>query len=296
MLDFIHPNFLALISAMFLSIAQSFYRQAVRFLRPEEVTIAANFVVGCLAFTVYLIEGRYFELSYEGVFFFTLSGFFAQFVARHFNNISYSNIGLARTQTLYQTAPIWSSMVAITFIGEKLNTFIAIGTILVVMGGMILVYEAKGKNKVAKLFFYFLPVISAMFFSFSPTFRKIAFESIPCASLGLAIASCAAVFLQCFISLFMRKKEEKFISFTWHKKAVVTMLLAGLFNVITGLTFWTAIKNGEIVEVVPIRRLSLVFVILVSWFFFKKIEKLSPQVVFGAAISIAGALLVSSGS
>ena len=77
---------------MLLSVAQSFYRQAVRFLRPEEVTIAANFVVGFLAFAVYLIEGRYFELSYKGVFFFTLSGFFAQFVARHFNNISYSNI------------------------------------------------------------------------------------------------------------------------------------------------------------------------------------------------------------
>ena len=135
-----------------------------------------------------------------------------------------------------------------------------------------------------------------MFFSFSPTFRKLAFEYIPCASLGLAIASCAAVLLQCFISLFMRKKKEKFISFSWHKKAVVTMLLAGLFNVMTGLTFWTAIKNGEIVEVVPIRRLSLVFVILVSWFFFKKIERLSVQVIIGAAISIAGALLVSSGS
>lgn len=296
LLDLIHPNFLALISAMLLSVAQSFYRQAVRFLRPEEVTIAANIVVGSLAFAVYLLEGRYFELSLKGVLFFTLSGFFAQFVARHFNNISYFNIGLARTQTLYQTAPIWSSMVAIIFIGEKLNSSIAIGTILVVLGGMILVYEARSKNKVAKLFFYFLPVISAMFFSFSPTLRKVAFDSIPCASLGLAIASCAAVVLQCFISLFLSKKKENFISFSWNKKAITTMLFAGLFNVMTGLTFWTAIKNGDIVEVVPIRRLSLVFVILVSWFFFKKIERLSFQVILGGIISIVGALFVSMGS
>ncbi|MED5578935.1 MAG: EamA family transporter [Nitrospinota bacterium] len=296
MLDLIHPNLLALISAMLLSIAQSFYRQAVRFLRPEEVTVAANFVVGCLAFAVYLLEGRYYELSFKGVLFFSLSGLFAQFIARHFNNISYSKIGLARTQTLYQTAPIWSSIVAILFIGEKLNTSIAIGTILVVFGGMILVHEARGKNKIAKSFYYFLPVISAMFFSFSPTFRKLAFSYIPCASLGIAIASCAAIICQCFVSIFLGKKEENFISFSWHKKAVITMSLAGLFNIMTGLTFWTSIKNGNIVEVFPIRRLSLVFVIFVSWLFFKKIERLSFQVILGAVIAIAGALMVSSGS
>ena len=53
--------------------------------------------------------------------------------------------------------------------------------------------------------------------------------------------------------------------------------------------FWGAIKNGEIIQVVPINRLSVLIVILLSWLFFRKQERVSARVVIGGVCSVLGA-------
>ena len=56
--------------------------------------------------------------------------------------------------------------------------------------------------------------------------------------------------------------------------------------------FWNALRDGEIVRVVPINRLSVLFVIFFSWFFFRKQEAVTFRVVAGGILSVVGAFVI----
>jgi len=69
-------------------------------------------------------------------------------------------------------------------------------------------------------------------------------------------------------------------------------LLGGVFNAVAAIFFWTAVQNGEIVRVVPINGLSVLFVILFSWIFFRRQERITWQVAIGGVLSVAGAFIL----
>ena len=72
-------------------------------------------------------------------------------------------------------------------------------------------------------------------------------------------------------------------------------MVGGVFNASAAICFWVAVQMGEIVQVVPINRLSVLFVIIFSWFFFRKEEAITWRVVAGGALSIVGAFLIVMG-
>ena len=60
------------------------------------------------------------------------------------------------------------------------------------------------------------------------------------------------------------------------------------------MLFLSAIKNGKLVEVIPINRLSVLLIIFFSWFFFRKQEVISWRVIFGGILSVMGAWIIVS--
>ncbi|MAE06957.1 MAG: hypothetical protein CMH76_11570 [Nitrospinae bacterium] len=81
----------------------------------------------------------------------------------------------------------------------------------------------------------------------------------------------------------------------WHPRSLLAVVLGAAVNVLAALLFWTAVRDGEIVRVVPINRLSVLFVIFFSWFFFRKQEAVTLRVVMGGVISVVGAFIIVSG-
>ena len=78
----------------------------------------------------------------------------------------------------------------------------------------------------------------------------------------------------------------------WHPRSWATVILGTIINFISMFLFWTALREGEIVRVVPINRLSVLFVIFFSWLFFRKQEAVTPRVVGGGVLSVAGAFVI----
>ncbi len=69
------------------------------------------------------------------------------------------------------------------------------------------------------------------------------------------------------------------------------LLIAGVVTTLSSLLSFKALKLGDAAMVSPIERLSLVFAILFAVFFLK--EKISWQVVVGAVLMVAGALVIA---
>lgn len=63
-------------------------------------------------------------------------------------------------------------------------------------------------------------------------------------------------------------------------------------NAFAAMTFWVSLRLGDVVEVVPIRRISVLLVVLFSWLFMGKLDTITWRVVAGAVITLAGGLAI----
>ena len=288
MLESIHPNYLALISAGFTAMAQMLLGNALRRLSPGIASIVANTVIFIIASGFYAAGAGVENWPVAGILLFGLSGVIANFGARYLLYFSVTKIGVSRTQVLFQTSPIWSSAVAIVSLGERINYFIGAGT-LAIVGGAILIVQERGRDeKKTRFTLLAIPLIAALIMAAAPTLRKLAFVLIPSAAFGLTVACMVATTLQIAILPLTERNRPPHLD----RSALIPALAGAVMNAFAALIFWTALRTGDVIQVFPIRRLSVLLVIVFSWLFFQEYERITWRVVAGGALSVIGAAAI----
>lgn len=284
MLETLHPNTIALISAFFTAVSQTLIGKAIGRLSPAMAAVIANAVIAVIAALLYFVGGGVERWPASAVFWFALSGVIANFAARYLMYSAIDLIGLSRTQILFQFSPLWSSLVAIAVLGERPTLTIGLGTVCIVGGAILIVSDRKGDVKNTKIFFYLLPVLAALVMAAAPTMRKHAFEILPSATFGLTVACLVAFSLQAALLPITERKEGIRID----RHALMIAIAGGVMNAAAAITFWTSLRLGEVIQVVPIRRLSVLLVVFFSWLFLGKQDRITWRVVAGAVITLIG--------
>ncbi|ELI8089911.1 EamA family transporter [Yersinia enterocolitica] len=77
------------------------------------------------------------------------------------------------------------------------------------------------------------------------------------------------------------------------KKALLFVVLSGVAGALSWLFYFIAIKNGNVSQVAPIDKLSVVFAVILAFILFG--EKISLIAGLGVALITAGALMVALG-
>ncbi|MFP6888980.1 MAG: carboxymuconolactone decarboxylase family protein, partial [Nitrospinota bacterium] len=73
-------------------------------------------------------------------------------------------------------------------------------------------------------------------------------------------------------------------------KGLVSILAGALVQACGILFFWSAVKSGDLTQVIPLSRLSLLLIIFFSWLFFRKQESVTWRVVAGGILALRGRL------
>ncbi len=287
--DWGDPLFLALVAAVATAVAQLFFRQALLTLSASAATAIVNgtmLIGGTIALAAQGGMDRWVPM---GLVWFVLVGLSGPFGGRFLQYKGIHSIGLARTQVLLQTTPVWASLIAVLFLGEVVTLEIAAGTAGIFAGSVLLVNDRKRAPVSAPLKAYIFPMGSALLRGVNPTFRKLGMLLIPSASLAVIVSS--AVGVAC--SLLSERFFEKEGGVRWDRTGVMWGIGGGLLNFGGVMAFWTAILLGEIVTVIPIFRLSILLVLLLSWIFFRRQERITWEVMVGGLLAVAGALVIT---
>ena len=290
MFEPLHPNLMALLSAFFISVARTLYRGALMSLSPLVTTVIATIITTFFALGLYAMGEGLDHWPLYGVLWFALVGVVGGLGGRYMGMISIKLVGLARTPILTQTGLIWSSGLAVILLGEKLTPLVTVGTLAIMAGGVLLLYDKKAMERRVPLTYYLIPVVGAAFASISHIVRKYGFVHIPSVSLGMSISNVTSLTLLVASFFFLPALKMKSSPFTRHSLIITS--LGAVCNFLAAFCFWWAIKDGEVIQVVPINRLSILIVILFSWLFFRKQELVSTQVIIGGACSVLGAWAV----
>ena len=298
LLKSLDPNLLSFIAAFFIAVSQVFYRKALLRIGPATAAVSMNALTAALATALYLIldEGVIWRL--EAFFWFMLIGLSGSSAGRYMIFWSMRLIGLARTQIVMQSILVWSALMGVFILGERFSVGVAVGTLAIMIGAVLLVHEREsgeresGRRNVFPIYFL-VPVVASFLFSLTFVFRKYALAVMPSESLGIAISTTTATVL--LLAAMPFTKEEKGAK-NWSRRGLVTIACGVVANTTAALCFWTAFRTGEVVQVIPINRLSVLWVIVFSWLFLKKQESVTLRIVMGGVLSVIGAFAIAWGT
>lgn len=291
MFDIIHPNIFALGSAFLIATARIFYQKSLGLINPTLLVLIANIISFFFATGMFLLEDGYEQWPLKGIFWFLLVGVFGSLLGRYLGLLSQRLIGASRSSIWMQTVLIWSSILAVLFLNERIDLREGFGICLIMTGGILLVIDKNERKRNISLIYYLVPILSALSFAVTFVFRRYGFEYIPSSTFGMSISYFVATLIMG--SIFITNKIQ-ITPYKNNRVAFKNAFFGSIFNALASFCFWLAVQNGKVIEVVPIGRLSVLIVIFFSWFFLRKQELITLYVVFGGILSVIGAFLIVS--
>ena len=145
------PVLMALIAATGFSLSAIFARMAGR--RIPVLTGAGMSVVASLALAIIpalvLDLPALARIPLAGFLWIILLAFVGYPLALSSNYASIGRIGAARASPLFASSPVWSTILAVAFLGERPNGLIIGGTVAIVAGVVLIVTEGR-KNGTAR--------------------------------------------------------------------------------------------------------------------------------------------------
>lgn len=264
--------------------ARSLRRMGV--LAASTLTNGINVVVlGVLGFFFYE-EG---QASLEGLAWFTLLGFTAYSFGRFVYYKGLFTIGPPRMTTIMTTAPLMALFLAVAFLGERPGTGVLGGTVLVILGVILVSYEPTEKGWFHRGIVW--GFASALSLGVSTFLRKKGIDAFPNPMLTVAWAN--------LIGLPVLLSVGKFAPpalFKWGgRSAVVVMASLAVLNSANQVFMNLAVMNGDISVVTPIIAASPIFSLFFTMVLLRDMERIRPAMVIGLLITVAGVVLIVVG-
>ena len=199
-------------------------------------------------------------------------------------------MGSSVTSTIVNTTPVFSTLLAIVFLGERPGPLVIAGVLLTVSGLVTVswVGAAASYRKIELIF----PFLCALIFSLKDVTVRwglggVGGQPIFAAAIA-AVTSTAEIFL-----IFRYIQGEKFVLPPFH--VARWFIWSGVFTGGSFLFMYLAFSMEQVSIVAPLINSYVVFVLLLTPFMARRIESITWRKVIGAAMVVAGIFLVSTG-
>ena len=212
-----------------------------------------------------------------------------QAVVRQLTYIGIEKIGAARSGPIRASVPLWSAALAIVFLGEKMTPAVAAGTLLVFGGILLISWRADEGVKGFRRWYIIAPLLASILGGVIYPLRRYAlrFSDDPIyfgAVVGIVGLACTAM----FVALPMTKDK-----LVWNRGSLGYFAAAGAFESLGLLLVLYALTYGPVVVVTPLTATLPLWVVLGSKLFLRDLEKITPRVIAGAALVVAGTIAIT---
>lgn len=247
-----------------------------------------NLLIGTVGlWAVALLTGNAGPLSASGVALFALAGVVGTAGGRLLRFVSIEKVGASIAAALINVHPLISSGLAILLLGERVTAAILAGTLVIVVGTILL--SASGRRFGVRPGQLALPLVSAACFGTVTILRKIGLSQIG-AVMGSAVNVSAA--LIAFTAFLLASGQQSALycgraSLAYFVAAGLTENAAVFLNVV-------ALSLGTVSVVAPLYGSAPIFVLFLSFFFLRGVETLSARVVVGTLLIVLGVYLITA--
>ena len=300
----------ALVSALFFALTDICLRKGLQHSTPDMgalLSVAAQWVV----YTIIIgAAGGFSGLTGVGFGWFFLTGILTPGLFLIFFMIGIQRIGVARSAPLKSSGPIITAILAFFLLGEHLKGLQYVGIILAV-GGIIII-SAEGLSRVAeaaavtppsaaggtgnphpegsppKILDYLFPLLAGIAAAGGSVLYKLSLEKMPSPLLGVWVTTTTGLLMYPFLGFFFPPGRRFGVRWPGVPWLVLSGLTAGA--AVYGMAL--AFHLGQVSIVFTLIQTSPLMVILLSLLFLRRLENITPKLVFGACLTVGGGILV----
>ena len=279
--------FLALGGALLSAGATIFIRQGLRGSDPY-TGFWINVAVGTAGLWVaVLLTGGIGKVTAAGIAFFVLAGLIGTVAGRLLRFVSIEKVGASISAALINLHPLFSTLLAILVLGERVTMPILAGTTVIVLGTILL--SGGGRRIGFRPWQLALPILSAMCFGIVAVLRKLGLGEMGAVT-GSAVNVTTA--LVAFTAMLLASGHRgrlgcRGVSLACFVAAGITENAAVFLNVV-------ALGMGTVSVVSPLYGTAPIFVLFLSFVFLRGLEALTGRIIAGTLLIVAGVCLITA--
>ncbi len=217
-------------------------------------------------------------IEFGKIVFLILAGFISYFLGRLITYRSIPIVGSSRAYSASSTRILFSSILGVLILNEKMNLQIFSGTLLMIAGLYIFTTEKINVRE------FYVSISSGLFFGIaSLLIKKGMLESV---FLSLFVATFSGfVFLALFCILTDR--------LVFIKNRYI--LLSALALTSGNISFYYALKTSPLIIVIPLSNLYPIVTTFIGFMTIRELEKINSKTIIASAVTVFGSVLISIG-
>jgi drug/metabolite transporter, DME family len=228
-------------------------------------------------------------LRSPAMFYFLVSGCLQPLFARALYYQALIRLGVSRAGPLRGAEPLFATAIAVAVLQEQPAISVYVGTLLIV-GSIWAISSGQSGKSNWQLLDIFLPLGAALVSAVSQSLRKQGLNILP--DPFVAAATVTSVTLTLFtIFLFATKRTGELrmgrAGFLFFFIAALVALLAQILNFI-------ALSQADVSVIIPLLNTTPLFTVLFSLLFLRGIETITPRIILGATLMVAGVITITS--
>lgn len=205
--------------------------------------------------------------------------------------IGLQKIGTSRSQPLRNSYPLWSALIAITVMREPAGPMILAGTLLVVIGVILISWKPEASPLQYRRWHVLYSLGAGVLAGIAFPLRRygLTLSNQP-VFLGAVVAivsfGCAVPYL-----VARRPRQEA----VWHAKAILHFTASGFFEALGALLSLVALASGRVVVVSPIVATTPLWNLLIAIVFLRGREDINVRTVCGTIGVVVGTMAIAWG-
>jgi drug/metabolite transporter (DMT)-like permease len=223
----------------------------------------------------------------KGVIFFAVGGLLGQALARTLQYTGIDKIGPPRNHTVLSTMSLFTAIFAMLILGEKPGLNVLFGTLLIMAGVSLVMWEHR--NSVLHRKYLLFPLIAAAIYGIVNIIQKIGLTITQSAIAGATIATTSALFGLLVFSGFTGKIAQ----LSKLGKAKPYFIAAGCINSIGFLLNYYVLQKVDVTVAAPLIGTQPIFATLFTYLFLKE-DRITWNVVLGAISAVAGVVAITA--
>ncbi|MBI2360500.1 MAG: DMT family transporter [Deltaproteobacteria bacterium] len=280
----------ALASAFFFAVGQIWVRIGLQYGPPLSAVALSNAATALWVWLTLVPFVSFDGASPAGIYLYMFLGVLSPLGSQALLFASTLQVGISRASPIRNTAPLVASLLSVVFLGEQWTTALAIGTVLIILGGTLLGMRDSGDPRQFKRSYLILPLLAAFLGGVSSPLRKFGFSLVP----SFPLATCALMAGGMLALLAYLAVTGKYKELIMSRETILWFGLSGFASGVgMTLNLW-ALEVGTVVIVAPLIAATPLFTVILSALFLRSYEKVTTKIALGAAaICLGGIILVA---
>ena len=286
---------LSLLSAFFFACHSAMVKGGMKNSNPTTATLVATAANAAVLWVISILFVPFSVFMEKGVISLIIAGLLAPCLARYFLYNGIEKVGVSITSPIKETMQFVSAFAAVVFLGERFSLPIAIATVLS-FAGVALLSSSSGQTRTAgqlqwKRKDLIFPFGAAVLYGTARIFRKLGMYTVT-SSWGAGTVT-TTISLLFFLVMFFFMKNSRTPGLIINSKSFFWFALGGILGGFGQVCILAALKTGDVVIVGPITTATPIFVLLLTYIFFKKSENISLRVLSGALIIVSSVIILT---